>query len=309
MMEIQNKYAGGITPRVAQLNLNLLLVLDALLRERSVTRAGETISLSQPASSAALAQLRRFFRDELLVRNGRGYNLTRVALGLAGPASEIIAMIDRTVVAPEAFDPARAEREFSIAVSDHVLMTLVPGLLSAVARVAPRIRLRITPVEAPTHLPLERLADIVIVPEKFAASDYEEVFRDRWVFAVARDHPEVGPRPGIELLRRLPQVRFSVGAINSSAQEHLDAAGFGRPAEVSVGSFVAALFLLRGTRLITLPPNRLARQLQKAAGIRTVRAPFRIPDLVECMAWAPSFNRDSGHRWLRKMIRDVALKL
>ena len=118
-----------MVPRLAELNLNLLLVLDALLRERGVTRAGRSIGLSQPASSAALAQLRRFFHDELLVRNGRGYQLTPLALGLAGPVAEIITLIERTVAAPEAFDPARAEREFSIAVSDYVQMTLVPALL------------------------------------------------------------------------------------------------------------------------------------------------------------------------------------
>ena len=295
-----------MVPRLAELNLNLLLVLDALLRERSVTRAGRTIGLSQPASSAALAQLRRFFHDELLVRNGRGYQLTPLALGLAGPVAEIITLIERTVAAPEAFDPAIAEREFSIAVSDYVQMTLVPALLPAVAKAAPHVRLRIMPLEVAPQRPLEQMADILIVPAKFASGEHEALFRDRWVFAVARDHPDVGARLGMNLLRRLPQVRFSVGAINSSAQEHLDAVGLGRPAEVSVGSFVAALFLLRGTRLVTLTPHRLARRLQKAAGIRIVRSPFRIPDLVECMMWAPALGRDPGHTWLRKTVREVA---
>jgi DNA-binding transcriptional LysR family regulator len=293
-------------PRLAELNLNLLLVLDALLRERGVTRAGARVGLSQPAASAALAQLRRFFNDQLLVRSRRGYELTPLALGLAQPVSEIIAMIERTVAGGEVFDPSRAEREFSIAVSDYVLMILVPALLPAVARAAPRVRLRIIPLESARGHPLERLADVLVVPESFATAEQEELFRDRWVFAAARGHPEVGARLDLKLLRRLPQVRYSIGSVVSAAQAHLDAIGLGRPAEVSVGSYVAALFLLRGTRLITLTPQRLARRLQSAAGVRIVRPPFRIPDLVECMVWPPVFNRDAGHMWLREMIRAVA---
>jgi DNA-binding transcriptional LysR family regulator len=292
--------------RVAQLNLNLLVVLDALLAERNVTRAGKRIGLSQPATSAALAQLRRFFDNELLIRNGRGYELTPVALGLADSVRQVIAMVERTISGREGFDPAAADREFSIAVSDYVLMTLVPALLPAVARVAPHIRLRIVPVELAARGHAASIADLFIVPATAAFTEREDLFRDRWVFAIAANHPEVGTRLNMRILASLPQVRYSVGGINNAAQAHLDAIGLKRRAEVSVGSFVAALFLLRGTRLITVTPLRLARRLQKAAGIRIVRPPFRIPDLVECMSWMPSLNHDPGHLWLRELVREVA---
>lgn len=295
--------------RVAALNLNLLVVFDALLAERSVTRAGSRIGLSQPATSAALARLRRFFDDELFVRSRGGYEPTPVALGLADSVRQVIATVERAISGRDSFDPATAEREFSIAVSDYVLMTLVPLLLPAVARVAPRVRLRIVPAELAIRDGAAGIADLFVAPAALAFPEREEIFRDRWVFAVAATHPEVRTRLDLRTLKRLPQVRFSVGGIESSAQAHLDAIGLPRLAEVSVGSFVAALFLLRGTELITLTPYRLARRLRKAAAIRIVNPPFRVPDLVECMTWVPSFNRDPGHTWLRSMVRDVARKL
>jgi DNA-binding transcriptional LysR family regulator len=297
-------------PRKAStLNLNLLVVLDGLLAERSVTRAGRRIGLSQPATSAALAQLRRYFDDELLVRSGRGYELTPVALGLADPVREVIMTVERAITGGDAFDPATADREFSIAVSDYVVMTLVPVLLPAVARVAPRVRLRIVPTELAARGVASGIADLFVAPAALAFPENEEIFRDRWVFAVAATHPAVRGRLDLRTLKRLPQVRYSVGGIENSAQAYLNAIGLPRRAEVSVGSFVAALFLLRGTELITLTPYRLARRLQQAAAIRIVKPPFRIPDLVECMTWVPSFNRDPGHTWLRSMVREVARRL
>jgi DNA-binding transcriptional LysR family regulator len=292
--------------QVAALNLNLLVVFDALLAERSVTRAGSRIGLSQPATSAALAQLRRYFDDELLVRSGRGYELTPVALGLADPVRQVIMTVEHAIAGRDGFDPATADREFSIAVSDYVLITLVPALLPAVARVAPRVRLRIVPTELATRSPSTVIADLFVAPAAFTFPESEEIFRDRWVFAVSATHPRVRARLDLRTLKRLPQVRYSVGGIENSAQAYLDAIGLPRRAEVSVGSFVAALFLLRGTELITLTPYRLARRLRKAAAIKIVKPPFRIPDLVECMTWMPSFNRDPGHLWLRSMVREVA---
>jgi DNA-binding transcriptional LysR family regulator len=309
MLSIQNCYVGAMPRKVAALNLNLLVVLDALLAERSVTRAGSRIGLSQPATSAALAQLRRYFDDDLLVRSGRGYELSPVALGLADPVREVITTVERAITGRDAFDPATADREFSIAVSDYVLMTLVPVLLPAVARVAPRVRLRIVPAELAVRGGPSGIADLFVAPPAFTFSESEEIFHDRWVFAVAANHPAVRTRLDLRTLRRLPQVRYSVGGIENSAQAHLDAIGLSRRAEVSVGSFVAALFLLRGTELITLTPYRLARRLQKAAGIRIVKPPFRIPDLVECTTWVPSFKRDPGHTWLRSIVREVARRL
>jgi DNA-binding transcriptional LysR family regulator len=135
------------------------------------------------------------------------------------------------------------------------------------------------------------------------------VFHDRWVFAVARGNPEVGDRVTLRKISRLPHVRYSVMGIAGSGEGHLDELGVERRTEVTVGSLLAALFLLRGTRLATLTPERLAKPLGQAAGIRIVKPAFRIPDIVECMMWNPVFDDDAGHRWLRETVREVSSRL
>ena len=304
--------------RLARLNANLLVALDALLTERNVTNAGKQIGLSQPAMSAALSQLRAIFEDELLARVGRRYVPTRLAEELSAPLRSAMVLLERALEAPKAFDPATADREFSLAVSDYVLMMLAPPLIAKLAADAPAIRLRIVPIEAslqavtpdlaivPTEFGQQRRAEL---PAQLVRWRTEEVFHDRWVFAVARDNPEVANRMTLRAVSRLPHVRYGVMGIGGAGEGHLDELGVERRTEATVGSLLAALFLLRGTRLATLTPERLAKPLEQAAGIRIVKPAFRIPEIVECMMWSPVFDDDAGHRWLRETIRELSFRL
>jgi DNA-binding transcriptional LysR family regulator len=307
-----------MTRNLTQLNVNLLVALDALLEERNLTRAGKGIGLSQPAMSAALSQLREIFEDRLLVRVGRGYELTKLAADLADPLRRALLLLERAIAAPGAFDQATADREFSIAVSDYVLMMLVPSLIATMAAAAPRVRLTIVPLGAtdPPRLPA---ADLFIVPSVFqnqrraeigpeiSSWRSEEVFRDRWVFAVARDNPDVGRRVTLQSVAKLRHVRYAVSGVGGAGEGHLDALAIDRRIDVTVGSYLAAIFLLRGTRLVTLAPERLVRRLERPTGVRIVRPAFRIPDLVECMMWSPVLEDDAAHQWLRAMVRDVSV--
>ena len=304
--------------RLARLNANLLVALDALLAERNVTNAGKQIGLSQPAMSAALAQLRAIFEDELLVRVGRRYAPTRLADELSAPLRSAMVLLERALEAPRAFDPATADREFSLAVSDYMLMMVAPPLIATIAADAPAIRLRIVPVETSLQAVTP---DLVIVPDVFrqqrraelppqlARWRTEDIFHDRWIFAVARDNADVANRMTLRTVSRLPHVRYGVMGLGGAGEGHLDELGVERRTEATVGSLLAALFLLRGTRLATLTPERLAKPLAQAAGIRIVKPAFRIPDIVECMMWSPVFDDDAGHRWLRDTIRDVSSRL
>jgi DNA-binding transcriptional LysR family regulator len=304
--------------RLAQLNTNLLVALDALLTERNVTNAGKQIGLSQPAMSAALSQLRAIFEDELLVRDGRRYLPTRLADDLSGPLRSALVLLERALETPKAFDPETAEREFTLAFSDYVLVMLAPSLIATIAAQAPAIRLRVIPAEASLHavtpdlwiLPGEfrdeRRAEL---PTEIADWKIEEIFHDRWVFAVAKDNPEVGRRMTLRTVSRLLHVRYAVMGIGGAGEGHLDELGVERRTEVTVGSLLAALFLLRGTRLATLTPERLAKPLERAAGIRIVKPAFRIPDVVECMMWSPVLDDDLGHKWLRGTVRSVSSRL
>ena len=128
--------------RLADVDLNLLLVLDALLRERSVTRAGAALGLSQPATSHALARLRELFGDDLLVRRNNDMEPTAFAESLAAPLTEALAGVEALLWRDRAFDPTAADRELVIAMTDFVEATLLAAVLPQLG-IGPRLRVRL----------------------------------------------------------------------------------------------------------------------------------------------------------------------
>src|SRR4051812_11588011 len=136
MMRPEHIHAGDAM-NLSQVDLNLLVALDALLSERNVTRAGERVGLSQPAMSSALSRLRRLFQDELLVREGRVYELTLLAQELRDPLQNILEMIDQTIEKKPAFDPAVDKRTFTIVASDHMAFLVLQPLVRRLTMEAP----------------------------------------------------------------------------------------------------------------------------------------------------------------------------
>src|SRR5579875_11372 len=153
--------------KLSQFNLNLLVALDALLRERNVTRAGESIGVSQPAMSATLARLRELFKDDLLVRVGRRLELTPLAGELIGPVRQCVMQIEDVIEHRRAFRPATEERSFIIAASDYASFLLLPPLLERLAADAPGIAVKFVRLDANA---VEQLAsgllDFVILPSE-----------------------------------------------------------------------------------------------------------------------------------------------
>ncbi|MEJ1109548.1 MULTISPECIES: LysR family transcriptional regulator [unclassified Kribbella] len=195
---------------LANLDLNLLLTLDALLEERNVTRAAARVGVSQPAVSAALARLRRHFGDELLSRVGNRYELTPLALQLRGHTATALASVQRVFDASPDFEPAEADREFTFLMSDYAAAVLGPTLAAAVAREAPGVRLRLpmhTPDAVDHAAETLRVVDGIVLPHGFI-SDFPSVdlFDDDWVGLVATEHPEVGSSLTMDQLATLPWV-------------------------------------------------------------------------------------------------------
>ena len=174
---------------LAHLDLNLLVVLDTLLVERSVTRAGRTLGLSQPATSAALARLRRFFDDPLLVRTGRHLEPTAFALALREPVQDILRRIEVTIDRRSEFDPKSSNREFTLAASDYAVLVLAPALHAALSKDAPNVRLRFVPLELAGR-DAESCADLFVIPQAHARGPHEKLFDDRWVFVADRNNRE-----------------------------------------------------------------------------------------------------------------------
>ncbi|VIO66599.1 Nodulation protein D 2 [Bradyrhizobium ivorense] len=297
-------------------DLNLLVVLDALLNERNVSRAGERIGLSQSAVSAALARLRDMFHDPLLVRVGRDLALTRNAEELIVPLRETLDRIETRLLQKPRFDPGADVRTFSISASDYAGLVLLAPLVRAVAAEAPNVTIHLLPRSRdPARILQANQADLVIEPsELFGDSEFlsAALMSDRWLCALDADNPAV--REGEitqEQFLRLPHLVYGIGRDRqlNLADQYLAQLGIQRQIDVTVESFLLAPFLIQGTQLVTHVLERAAKRLIPTSSIRLVESPFDVPDIHEAMFWHPRHTTDPGHLWLRERLKAIAKEL
>ncbi|SEU32770.1 LysR substrate-binding domain-containing protein [Nonomuraea wenchangensis] len=292
-------------------DLNLLLAFDMLMTERSVTKAAQRLSIGQSAMSSTLARLRKLFNDPILVREGRTLVATPLAESLAQPVHDLMTGVESVLTRRDQFDPATAERTFTLIANDYLTMTFLQPLIARLSTEAPGVRLRIFPTgdDAPARLRKHEV-DLLLMPreaiEERIDFPYQHLYRDRYVVAVDRDHPEVGETITIEQFSTLPYVAAASGHQRSLQEMQLDFLGVPRNIEITVG-FGMAPFLLRGTRLITLVHETLAKRFEDAAGIRLLDPPIpRLQPITEIMGWTRRTDTDAGNRWLRRAIVNLA---
>jgi DNA-binding transcriptional LysR family regulator len=294
--------------KLSQVDLNLLVALDALLRERNVTRAGRQIGLSQPAMSAALSHLRDLFGDKLFERVGSEHRLTPFAEALAEPLQVALAAIERTLDRDASFDPKTAARRFRLAMSDHLMLVLCPALVQRVHQLAPGIELHVQQVtpEIGKHLAARRV-ELSIQPHHLVTGVHAEpLYEDTWTCAVWRGNDAVKAKLTAEQLCSLPHVSFISGP--TSLAERLITPHLGkRPlVQVTTQSFVPLPFMLRGTQRIALIQRSLGAYVQEIADIRLLELPIPVPAVVFEMSWNPLYSTDPAHTWLRGVISEVA---
>ncbi|HUN36933.1 MAG TPA: LysR family transcriptional regulator [Trebonia sp.] len=295
-----------------RLDLNLLLAFEALITERSVTRAAERMSVGQPAMSASLARLRAFFGDPLLVREGRALVPTPRALELTASFQEALDLIDSTVRASHDFDPRTAHRGFTVMTSDYVLLLLLGPLAAELAAEAPNLRLTIHPIAANYAEQIHRSQlDLVILPEEVAdlQARTARLFSDRLVCAVDAGHPDVGPRLTEEQFGTLPLVSYRGALMDSMVEHRFSELGIDRRTTVATESIVIQPLVLTGTRMMALIPERLGQHFAEQAGIRLLDPPYPLAPMHAAMYWAPQAGHDPGHKWLRDRVRRAAAAL
>jgi DNA-binding transcriptional LysR family regulator len=295
---------------LATVDFNLLKALDALLQERSVTRAAERLSITQPSMSSTLARLRELFADELLIRTGRVMRPTPLAEALGPRVRGIVGEIEDIVVSRTEFDPRQADRSFRILATDYASLVIVQPLMAALAVEAPSVRIHLQPRAITEHAVLLQRSeiDLAIVPSEQADAaglPNEKLFTDRFVAATWRDNRDVEDPLTFAQIDRLPYLSYSVGPIDALLHD----LGHPRAPDTLVESFVLGPFLLRGTRQLTFVQERLARRLAATAELRLLDPPFESPSLVETMAWHPRSGNDPAHRWLRGRLRAIAHEL
>jgi DNA-binding transcriptional LysR family regulator len=298
---------------VRDTNLNLLVAFDALMAERSVTRAAARVGLTQPAMSNVLAQLRALFDDPLFVRVAHGMEPTPRALELAEPIRRGIEMLQAALTRPAAFDPATSNETFLLAMSDHAELVLLPRLLGRLGREAPGIDLQVLPWglhEAHPGLARGEIDAMISFYEPAAVPpghQDETLLTDTFLCMVRRDHPSVGSRltlrTFVELSHVLVTERPHARSVIDDALERL---GHRRRIGARVPRFFIMPHVVAQTDMIASIDSRVARHYADWLPIKLLRPPREIefPQGRIGMLWHERTHTDPARSWLRRLIRE-----
>ncbi|MGC0151954.1 LysR family transcriptional regulator [Chromobacterium vaccinii] len=289
-------------------DLNLLIVLDALLTEGSVARAARRLRLSPSAMSRALARLRLATGDPLLVRAGRGLVPTPRALALRDRVGPLLREAQATLAPPPTLDLAVLRRTFTLRASDGFAENFGPPLIARLHAEAPGARLRFLLKLDKDSGPL-RNGDVdleigVVGDGAGPELRMRALFRDRFVGVVRQSHPLAA---GEVTAERYAAGRHILAARRDRGDSRIDLAlhglGLRRDIAVTVGGFSAALALARADELIATVPGRHTRYLQD--GLISFPLPLAVPDITVSMLWHPRMDADPAHQWLRNAVKQV----
>ena len=302
--------------RAMQLNrfdLNLLIALDALLREKNVTRAAERVFVSQPAMSAALHKLREYFNDPLLVRVGREMELTPRGSSLLEPVREALLRIQVMLGTQPTFDPKTARREFTVIMSEEAVPGVLPALLRTLSLESPELDLHIEMIspsslsrleygEADLCLCLENLQmfDLRAYPESIRSTPLRPV---NWVCAVSNDHPTVKDSLTVEEYISLQHMFGRPGGFTGTADQLVrNLLNIDLKVHMTLPSLLQLPLVLPGSTLAATLPERVARLYLPALPIKILPLPFDVPRTQEVLLWHRRHETDPAHTWLRELI-------
>lgn len=306
---------------LAKLDMNLLVTLRELLRERNVTRAAERLGVTQPAASAALSRLRRHFGDELLVRRQGRYALTPLACQLAEQVEAVCAAAERLFAASSSFEPSTSEREFTLLMADYTIAVIGPKLSQLLHAEAPLARLHVRVVreslasEVPETI---RFIDAMVTPpvSRFQVPDIRsaELFRDRWVCVVSA-HNRLLDSDVLELddLARLPWVapyyqdeRYPPSV---PIARQLTLLGIRPRVAARVESYMAVPYFVTGTDRIALMQERLASRFVERLDLKVLECPGAAEPITELLWWHAHYDDDPAHAWLRQLVLKASAEL
>jgi DNA-binding transcriptional LysR family regulator len=294
------------------LDLNLLVALDALLEEASVSRAAMRIGLSQPAASHALQRLREVIGDPLLVRTGARMELTPRAQALRAPLAQALDQV-RALFTPDGFDAASSERQFRLMMPDLAVELLMPPLMAKITKLAPGVRIDVVPWRGPAIFTAEfaRSIDLVIsIGDAFKGFHRQRLYTDSDALAVRRGH-HVGAR----LKRRdaFLAARHVAVIIRGQSEDLIDgwlrAKGIERRIALVVPGYLEALHVTARTDLVAFVPRRLIGALSKQLSLATIAPPLD-PGIDEQFMFYPTrAQMDPGSIWLRNIMLGIGREM
>lgn len=309
MLDLQTERSRVTLDR---LDLNLLVVLDAMLRERSVTRVAHALHLSQPAISGSMARLREHFGDELIHRKGRDAVLTPFALALVEPVSRIIRDVRALRTIRPQFDAATTDRRFRIVASDYIIDMLFPEVIKYCVQHAPNVSL-FAEIRRDEHEAqfVNGEIDLVVCPDSTARADEpsESLFDDELVCVVWKENDEV--QEALEFsqylqMRHVVRTSYRHHQVTSIDEAVLRGKGQIRRVAVSVPSFGELPRLVVGTPYVATVQKRIVASAGRSLPLRVLPCPFPIPHFKYVLQWPRFLDHDPAIAWLRTAFHHAA---
>ncbi|MFC4277309.1 LysR family transcriptional regulator [Achromobacter aloeverae] len=289
-------------------DLNLLIHFDALMTCRSVSRAADQVSISQPAMSAALGRLRKLFNDPLLVRENTSWQPTPQGLALQQEFQPLLARWRRATGEHEAFEPRRSTRTVSLYATDYMQFTLLPRVLPGLAQDAPHVHLRVMPARLLHGMSMldtnhvELLAGYFPDPSPNLRARF--LYEEPAVCIVREQHPCLGRRWNLDAYLRYGHVDLAAhtGYFSSAIDRLLQSNNRKRTVAATLSSYMVCPYVVAASDLIATMPLSIARASARQNGLVLLDPPLKLPPLSVSLYWHERYQDDSGHAWLRQYI-------
>lgn len=293
-----------------EIDLNLLVVFNQLLLDRSVSTAAEKLGLTQPAVSNALKRLRAVLKDELFLRTSRGMEPTPYALYLAEPVIYALNALQAALTTRDSFDPKTSSRNFQLAMTDIGEMYFMPPLMVALSRMAPNIRIStVRPNSANLKEDMESgTVDLALglLPNLQTGFFQRRLFHHKYVCVFRKGHPVARSPMTLAQFTELDHVGVvSANTGHGEVDGLLERAGIKRKMRLVVPHFIAVGHILQTTDLIATLPERFAQRCEAPFGLVSSPHPARIPDIAINLFWHAKFNRDPASLWMRQLLVEL----
>jgi DNA-binding transcriptional LysR family regulator len=291
-------------------DLNLLVVFNELLRLRRVSAVAESLAMSQPAVSNALNRLRRLLGDELFLRTAKGMSPTPLAERLAEPIGFALGTIHSSLNEKTTFDPSTSTRNFTIAMTDIGEIYFLPAMMKMLEKVAAGITVS-TVWNSGVKLREEMEnghVDLAIgfVPDLKAGFFQRRLFRQRYVCLYRKGHPLATEGISLKAFRSAQHVAvIAEGTGHGLVDEVIQRAGVERDVRLRVPHFVAVGQILQNTEMIAVVPDAYANTTLAPFGLETAPCPVKIPDIVINVLWHAKNHREPASQWLRQLVFDA----
>jgi DNA-binding transcriptional LysR family regulator len=291
------------------IDLNLLVIFDAVIAERSITRAARKIGISQSAMSHALGRLRATFKDDLVRRTSRGMEPTARALKIWRSVQTALRQIEAAVDEQVNFDPRTSKRLFNIRVSDYLVGCLLPRVCARVRAEAPFVTLNVSHPASPDGAQIDPDVDVQLfvcsIASPKAGVRRERLFQDRFVVVLRSGHPAARKRMTLKLFLELSQLKVEPATIGSTMlDDELARRGLSRQVVLTVPSLTGVLPIIRHSDLCAILPKAWLRLYGAPKDFATAPVPLPEIEFTVDQFSDPSRDRDPGHSWLRRLIQE-----